>query len=86
MCCVCVCVCVCVCFSYQQTVEKDMDEHAQGADDEVHEMVEELKVQHHGFVAACEGSSIPHETYQEDDFVTHLEEKSKSWFNKNNPS
>ena len=83
-----VCVCVCVCFfSYQQTVEKDVDEHPQGADDEVHEMVEELKVQHHGFVATCEGSSIPHKTYQEDDFITHLEKKkSPSCFKKNNPS
>lgn len=66
---------VCVCFSHQQTVEKDMDKHPQRADDEVNEVVEELKVQHHGFVAAREGSSVPHKTYQEDDFITHLEDK-----------
>lgn len=73
-----VCVCVCtghVCFSHQQTVEKDVDKHSQTANDEVNEVVEELKVQHHGFVAACEGSSVPHKTYQEDDFITHLEDK-----------
>lgn len=64
-----------VCFSHQQTVEKDVDKHSQRANDEVNEVVEELKVQHHGFVASCEGSSVPHKTYQEDDFITHLEDK-----------
>ncbi len=53
------CVCTgCVCSSHQQTVEKDVDKHPQTADDEVNEVVEELKVQHHGFVAAREGSSV----------------------------
>lgn len=52
-----------------------MDKHPQAADDEVDEVVEELKVHHHGFVATCEGSPVPHKTYQEDDFITHLEDK-----------
>lgn len=59
-------------FSHQQTVEKDMDKHPQTADDEVDEVVEELKVHHHGFVASCEGPSVPHKTYQEDNFITNL--------------
>lgn len=66
-----------VCFSHQQAVEKDMDKHPHTADDEVDEVVEEFKVHHHGFVTAREGSSVPHKTYQEDDFITHLEEKVK---------
>lgn len=37
-------------------------------------MVEELKVQHHGFVAARKGSPVPHEADHEDDFIAHLEE------------
>lgn len=60
---------------YQQTVEKDVAKHSQTANDEVNEVVEELKVQHHGFVAACEGPSVPHETDQEDDFIAHLQDK-----------
>lgn len=64
-------VCVCVC--HQKAVEEDVDEHSKAANDEVNEVVEELKVQHHGFVAPREGSSVPHETYQEDDFIAHLE-------------
>lgn len=59
-------------FSHQQTVEKDMDKHPQRADDEVEEVVEKLKVHNHSFVASREGSSVPHKTYQEDDFITHL--------------
>lgn len=70
--------CVCVCVSHQQAVEKDVDKHPQRAYDEVKEVVEELNVQHHCFVASCEGSSVPHETYQEDDFIAHLEDKSNS--------
>ena len=62
-------------FTHQQTVEEDVDKHPQGADDEVHEVVEELKVQHHDFVSSGEGSSIPHKTYEEDDFITNLEDK-----------
>lgn len=71
-------MCVCtdgVCSSYQQAVEKDVAEHSQTANDEVNEVVEELKVQHHGLVAACEGPSVPHKTDQEDDFITHLQDK-----------
>ena len=64
-----------VCVSHQQTVEEDVDKHPQRADDEVSEVVEELEIQHHGFVAPREGSSVPHETYQEDDFIAHLEDK-----------
>lgn len=64
-------LCACV-FSHQQTVEKDMDKHPQAADDEVDEVVEELKVHYHGFVASCEGSSVPNKTYEEDDFIAHL--------------
>lgn len=45
-------------------------------------MVEELKVHNHGFVATREGSTIPHKTDQEDDFVTYLKSKKK---NKNLP-
>lgn len=65
----------CVCFSHQQTVEKDVDKHPQGANDEVKEVVEELKIQHHGFVASRESSSVSHKTYQEDDFIAHLKDK-----------
>lgn len=49
-----------------------MDKHPQAADDEVKEVVEELKVHHHGLVASREGAAIPHKTDQEDDFVTYL--------------
>lgn len=58
--------------SHQQAVEEDMDKHSQAADDEVKEVVEELKVHHHGLVTTCKGSSIPHKADQEDDFVTYL--------------
>lgn len=67
------CVCMRVC--HQKAVEEDVDEHSKAANDEVNEVVEELKVQHHGFVAARKGSSVPHKTYQEDDFIAHLEEE-----------
>lgn len=67
-------------FSHQKTVEKDVDKHPQTADDEVDEVVEELKVHHHGFVAAREGSSVPHKTDQEDDFIAHLEDKVNYYF------
>ena len=66
-------MCVCVC--HQKAVEEDVDEDSEAANDEVNEVVEELKVQHHGFVAACKGSSVTHKTYQEDDFIAHLGEE-----------
>lgn len=72
---VCAHVCAHVCVCHQKAVEEDVDEHSKAANDEVNEVVEELKVQHHGFVAPREGSSVPHETYQEDDFIAHLEEE-----------
>lgn len=62
-------------FSHQQTVEKDVNKHSQWADDEVKEVVEELKVKHHGSVTPREGSSVPHKTNQEDDFIAHLEDQ-----------
>lgn len=65
------------CFFYQEAVEEDVDKHSQTADDEVNEVVEELKIHNHGFVATREGSAIPHETDQEDDFVTYLKSKNK---------
>lgn len=67
---------VCLCFSYQQTVKENVDKHPETADDEVHEVVEELKIQHHGFVASCKGSTIPNKTYQEYQFIAHLRKKS----------
>lgn len=66
------CLCVFVCVSHQQTVEEDMDKHPQAADDEVKEVVEELKVHHHRPVAPRKCAAIPHKTDQEDDFVTYL--------------
>lgn len=69
------CVCACAFACHQKAVEEDVDEHSQAANDEVNEVVEELKVHHHGFVAARKGSSVPHKTYQEDDFIAHLEEE-----------
>lgn len=63
--------------SYQKTVEKNMAKDPQTADDEVDEVVEELKVHHHGFVASCEGSSIANKTYQEDYLITNLKDKDK---------
>lgn len=65
--------------SHQKTVEEDVKKHPQTADDEVEQVVEELKVQHHDFVASCKSSSVPDETYQEDYFVTHLEDMVTSW-------
>lgn len=65
-------MCVCVCLSHQQAVEEDVDEHSEAANDEVNEVVQELKVQHHGFVASRKGSSVPHEADHEDDFIAHL--------------
>lgn len=49
-----------------------MDKHPQAADDEVKEVVEELKVHHHRPVAPRKCAAIPHKTDQEDDFVTYL--------------
>lgn len=60
-----------------------MDKHPQTADDEVHEVVQELKVHHHGFVASGEGSAVAQKTHQEDDFITHLEDKSNVSYNNN---
>lgn len=69
------CVCVHVCAHHQKAVEEDVDKHSEAANDEVYEVVEELEIQHHGFVPTCKGSSVPHETYQEDDFIAHLEKE-----------
>lgn len=61
--------------SYQQAVEKDMTKHSQAADDEVEEMIEELEVHHHGFVSSCESPSVSNKAYQEDNFITNLQQK-----------
>lgn len=60
---------------HQQTVEEDMNKHPQAADEQVGEVVEELKVHHHGYVAPTEGATVPQKTHQEDDFITHLEDR-----------
>lgn len=52
-----------------------MAKDPQAADDEVDQVVEELEVHHHGLVAPREGSSVPDETYQEDDFITNLRKR-----------
>ena len=71
-----------LCVSHQQAVEEDMDEHPQAADDQVEQVVEELHVQDHSLVAPRERPSVPHETRQEDDLITHLESSGRhSLFN-----
>lgn len=39
-----------------------MAKHPQAADDQVDEMIEELKVHHHGFISSREGPSISNKT------------------------
>lgn len=55
-----------------------MTKHPQTADDEVEEVIKELKVHHHGFITSCEGSSVSNKTYHEDYFITNLEDKIQS--------
>lgn len=47
-----------------------MDEDPQTADNQVEQVVQELHIRDHGFVAACEGSTVPDEAHQEDDLIT----------------
>lgn len=49
--------------SHQQTVEKHVDKHPQAADDQVEEVIEELKVHHHSFISSREGPPISNKTY-----------------------
>lgn len=56
--------------TYQQAVKEDMDKDPQGADNQVEQVVEELHIHDHSFVATCEGSSVPNEAHQKDDFIT----------------
>lgn len=47
-----------------------MDEDPQAADYQVEQVVQELHIHHHGFVAAREGSTVPDKAHQEDDLIT----------------
>lgn len=56
--------------TYEQAVKEDMDEDPQAADYQVEQVVQELHIHHHGFVAAREGSTVPDKAHQEDDLIT----------------
>lgn len=49
-----------------------MDEQPQSAGEDVGQMVEELHVHHHGFVAHDKGAIITHETEHEHDLIDQL--------------
>lgn len=55
--------------TYQQAVKEDVVKDPQGANDQVEQVVQELHVHDHGFVASREGSSVPNKAHQEDDLV-----------------
>lgn len=57
------CMCRLCITSHQQTVEKHVDKHPQAADDQVEEVIEELKVHHHSFISSREGPPISNKTY-----------------------
>lgn len=59
---------VCV-VTHQQAVKEDMDKDPQAANNQVEQVVQELHVCDHGYVASCEGAAVPDEAHQEDDFV-----------------
>lgn len=56
--------------TYQQAVKEDMDKDPQGADNQVEQVVQELHIHDHGFVATGEGSSVPNKAHQEDYLIT----------------
>lgn len=56
--------------TYQQAVKEDMYKNPHGADNQVEQVVQKLHIHDHGFVATCEGSSVPNEAHQEDDLIT----------------
>lgn len=77
----CYCVSQCLChvwfrfnvlcvLAYQQAVKEDMVENPQAADYQVEQVVQELHICDHGFVATCEGSPVPNKAHQEDDLIT----------------
>lgn len=46
-----------------------MDKDSQAADNQVEQVVQELHICDHSFVATREGSTIPNEAHQEDDLI-----------------
>lgn len=56
--------------TYKQTVKEDMDKDSQAADNQIEQVVQELHICDHGFVATCEGSTVPNKAHQEDNFIT----------------
>lgn len=56
--------------THQQAVKEDVDKDPQAADNQVEQVVQELYIRDHGFVATCEGSAVPNKAHQEDDLVT----------------
>lgn len=41
----------------------------QAADYQVEQVVQELHIRDHGFVASCEGSTIPNKAHEKDDLI-----------------
>lgn len=58
--------------TYQQAVKKDVKKDPQAADDQVEQVVQELHVCNHSFVATSEGSTVPDKAHEEDDLVAEL--------------
>lgn len=46
-----------------------MDEDPQAADNQVEQVVQELHIHDHGYVATRERSAVPNEAHQEDDLI-----------------
>lgn len=47
-----------------------MNEDPQATDNQVEQVVQELHVHDHGYVATCEGSTVPNEARKEDHLIT----------------
>lgn len=47
-----------------------MDKDPQAADNQVQQVVQELHIRDHSFIATREGSTVPNKAHQEDDLIT----------------
>lgn len=56
--------------TYQQAVKEDVDKDPQAADNQVEQVVQELHIRDHGFVATGKCSTVPNKAHEEDDLIT----------------
>lgn len=56
--------------TYEQAVKEDMNKHSKAAYNQVEEVVQELHIRDHSFVATREGPPVPDKAHEEDDLIT----------------